>query len=100
MPLPSAFVDGSNIVYSDEHVAKGFNNFFTSIGQELHARIPSSSSSPTKYLNKQVEYPTMNTLPSTNPLEIEDIIQSLNPVGGGVDKISTKILLATYKKNH
>ena len=71
------------------------------IGQQLDARIPSSSSSPTKYL-KKVEYPSLNTLPSTNPLEIENIIQSLNPVGGGTDMISTKILLVTYKKiiNH
>ena len=99
--LPPSFVDDSNTVYSGEQVAKGFNDFFTSIGQQLDARIPSSSSSPTKYI-KKVEYPSLNTLPSTNPLEIENIIQSLNPVGGGTDMISTKILLVTYKKiiNH
>ena len=33
----------------------------------------------------------------TNNTEVASIIKTLNPVGGGFDKISTEILLSTYK---
>ena len=33
----------------------------------------------------------------TNAIEVESIIKSLNPVGGGIDGISTEILNITYK---
>ena len=93
--LPSCFVDGG-IKYSNEDVASGFNTFFSSIGQQLEDNMPSPVTSPTKYLTN-FDYPTFSSQLSTNPLQLESIITSLNPVGGGVDKISTKILLATYK---
>ena len=33
----------------------------------------------------------------TNSTEVQSIIKSLNPVGGGIDKINTNILLLTYQ---
>jgi len=77
--IPSCFIDDANTVYSREHVASGFNNFFTSIGQQLENDIPTSDSSPMEYL-KPIEYPEFSTSLSTNPLQIESIIKSLNPV--------------------
>ena len=92
--MPSCFVDGDKL-YEGKDVASGFNDFFSSIGQKLENDMPSTDSSPMQYLT-HFDYQPFSSQLSTNPLQIESIIKSLNPVGGGVDKISTKILLATY----
>ena len=33
----------------------------------------------------------------TNSIEVQSIIKTLNPVGGGIDKINTKILILSYR---
>ena len=43
-------------------------------------------------------YPPFEENLSTTPYELTNIIKSLNPVGGGIDKISTKMILYTYEK--
>ena len=98
--LPSCFTDGDDL-YENLDIATGFNNFFSSVGEKLENLIPQSDDSPYKYI-EHLNYPVLNSPLSINHLQLETIIKSLNPVGGGVDKISTKILLATYKNcmNH
>ena len=98
---PSSFLDENNKIITEDDIPNGFNDFFTSVGQNLEKTIPPSDISPLSYL-KEIEYPPFSGSLSTNTLQIQNIIKSLNPVGGGIDKISTKILLGTYKKiiNH
>ena len=67
-----------------------------SIGQRLEEAIPASDRNPIDNLG-DMNFPIYdNPLPTTLS-QIENIIKSLNPVGGGIDKISTKIILGTYK---
>ena len=45
-----------------------------------------------------LEYqPYKGTLVTTEKKEVADIINNSNVVGGGMDRITTAILLATYK---
>ena len=99
--FPSSFLDEDNKIIAEDRIPNEFNDFFTSIGQNLAKNMPPSDISPLSYLN-EIHYPSFSDSLSTNALQIETIIKSLNPVGGGIDKISTKILLGTYKKciNH
>lgn len=94
--LPNSFVDNANKTYIDKDISDGFNDFFVSVGQILDDNMPSSDISPLSYL-KDIEYPVLDQPLRTNSTQIEDIIKSLNPVGGGIDKISTNIILRTYK---
>jgi len=71
-------------------------HFFSTIGSELETKIPATHISPLNYLT-QPNYASINNIPSVNDAQIEDIIKTLNPVGGGMDKISTKILIGTYR---
>ena len=95
--LPSVFFDNAGSSYENSHIADGFNNFFAEVGTNLEREIPASCSSPVDYLGSP-NYPPLTEVLSTTPYEITKIIKSLNPVGGGIDKISTKIILYTYEK--
>ena len=94
--LPSKFIDEDHIEYDDDKIATGFNNFFTSIGQKLDSKMPPSNTCPLSFLTNPT-YPAFASILSTTENQVETIIKSLNQVGGGVDKISTKILIGTYK---
>lgn len=95
--IPNQIVDESNNVYENNNVAEGFNIFFTSIGQQLESKMPESVADPLTNL-REANYPPFCEPLTTTSLQIENIIKSLNQVGGGFDKISTQILLGTYKR--
>ena len=94
---PGKFSDELGNVYEGNKISEGFNNFFTSVGANLEKDIPASDSSPLDYLSVP-SYPAFDANLSTTPNEIKCIIKSLNPVGGGLDNINTKIILFTYEK--
>ena len=79
-------------------IPEGFNNFFSSIGLDLDKKIPHTDGNPIDYLPR-TNGDIIPDMHLTNDHEIELIIKSLNHVGGGIDKISTRILLGTYKNN-
>ena len=89
-------MDDQNVTYSNENIADGFNDFFVSVGQTLEDKMPASDIDPMGYL-REIDYPVFDQPLSTNSAQIENIIKELNPVGGGIDKISTKIILGTYQ---
>ena len=93
--LPKTFVGDAGETYTGSGIAEGFNKFFVSIGQQLEKKIPPSDGSPLDFIDQPEN--ESNSIPCTNSDEIELIIKSLNPVGGGIDKISSKILLWTYQ---
>ena len=95
--FPSMMSDNSDKIYEGRAISEGFNNFFASIGTNLEKDIPASDSSPVDYLSVPT-YDEFNDRLATSPEEIKTIIKSLNPVGGGLDNISTEILLLTYEK--
>ena len=95
--LPTMFFDNYGFSYENSHIAEGFNNFFAEVGTNLEKEIPVSCSGAVDYLGNP-NYAPLNEELSTTPYEIAKIIKSLNPVGGGIDKISTKIILYTYEK--
>ena len=95
--LPTMFFDNYGFSYENSHIAEGFNNFFAEVGTNLEKEIPVSCSGAVDYLGNP-NYAPLNEELSTAPYEIAKIIKSLNPVGGGIDKISTKIILYTYEK--
>ena len=76
-------------------VPDGFNNFFSSVGQVLDNKIPKVDTDPLEYLIEQ-DFESHATIPPATPSEVENIIKSLNSVGGGIDKINTHILFGTY----
>ena len=63
----------------------------------MEENIPTSDSSAMAYL-KDIDYCVLDEPLFTNPTQIENIIKTLNPVGGGIDKISTNIIKGTYQK--
>ena len=95
--LPSSFTDscGGRILEGPE-VAQGFNDFFSTIGSQLEEEIASPDCSPLSFL-KRPTHKEFSTPMSTNQNEVEIIIKSLNHVGGGIDNISTEVLLLTYQ---
>jgi hypothetical protein len=93
--LPTCFVD-DNETYTSDRIASGFNDFFTSVGQKLVSKMHTSNISPTNYLSIP-NYPAFDSDLTISTAQVELIIKSLNSVGGGIDRISTKILLGTYK---
>ena len=95
--LPSSFTSEEGVSYTNKHVANGFNDFFTSVAQHLDDSMPTSNRSPMDYLLGN-DYPTYEGSLHTTEIEVASIIRNLNDVGGGLDRISTKVLLATYKK--
>ena len=97
LAYPSQFLDIHGNVYDEDQIAEGFNNFFSTIGSNLEKNIPAPNNSPINYLRNPT-YEPFNTNLITTSSEVVTIIKSLNPVGGGLDKISTKILLLTYEK--
>ena len=94
--LPSSFTSDAGVSYTNKHVANGFNDFFTSVAQHLEDSMPTSDKSPMEYL-AGIDYPTCESSLCTTETEVASIIGNLNDVGGGLDRISTKVLLATYK---
>ena len=99
--LPSSFRDDTNNIFESDQIPNGFNDYFTSIGTTLEQSMPPSDTSPLNYLNN-LDYPPFEDSIVVSPLQIQNIIKSLNAVGGGIDKISTKILIGTYQNclNH
>ena len=93
---PSCFVGDGNEIYENEDIAAGFNDFFASIGENLEQSIPPPTVCPLSNLTNPT-YPTFSADLITSADEIVDIIKSLNSVAGGIDKISTAILLGTYQ---
>jgi len=94
--FPKTFYDNKGYCYKGEEVPEGFNILFSSIGAELEKSIPSPSSCPLQYIKEPLHECLTNT-PCTTPVQIKNIIKSLNPVGGGIDGISSFILLGTYE---
>ena len=93
--LPSTFKNDNGKLIKGTEMSNAFNNFFSSVGVNLEKTIPSSHSSPLHYVKRNVN----NTFTDhfyTTSLEVCNIIKELNPVGGGIDKISTQILVGTY----
>ena len=93
--LPDTFVDDDNNTYMNKDIANGFNNYFVSIGQSLEEKMPASNSNPITYL-KNDNFTVLDKPLSTSSNQIENVIKTLNRVGGGIDKISTDIL-KTYR---
>ena len=94
--VPESFIDTQDNICSKADIPEGFNDFFSSIGQKLDSEIPKTNNDPLNYLMQGDYEPFTSTL-QTSPSQVENIIKSLNSVGGGIDRISTRILLGTYK---
>ena len=94
--LPTTFTTEDGECIANEQVANGFNDFFASIAQHLESNMPASDHNPIDYLVRP-DFPEYDRDLVTSESEITAIIKNLNIVGGGLDKISTKILLKTYK---
>ena len=83
-------------MYKKTEVPNGFNIFFSTAGQSLEKQIPRVDVDPLKYMSKQ-EHESCTSMPQITDKDVEKLIKSLNSVAGGIDKISTQILLGTYK---
>ena len=93
---PDTCYDNEGNIYREQDIPEGFNTFFSSVGQVLDRTIPKTEIDPMKYLNIS-ESEECRNVPKVTEIFVERLIKSLNSVGGGIDKISTKILLGTYK---
>ena len=93
---PTKFIDSKGNIFENDKVSHGFNEYFSSVGCQLEKNIPPPDSHPLDFLIKPT-YQDMNTEMTTNSSEVGNVIKSLNPVGGGIDRVSTEILLLTYR---
>ena len=94
---PLTFLDSDGKACTQRGIAEGFNNFFSTVGLQLEEKIPSPDSDPLEFLANRTTDKYGVTL-MTNASEIEKIIKSLNPVGGGIDGISSELLRLTYQR--
>ena len=94
--FPNTFYNDQGHAYSKSEIPDSFNNFFSSIGKKLENEIPKVDIDPLGYLNKPASQ-HHDLVFQTTSTQVESIIKSLNSVGGGIDRISTSILLGTYK---
>ena len=94
---PDSFCDSQGNKYMKSDVPDGFNTFFSTVEQVLDAKIPKVEETPLSYLSK-LECNPCGTIPKVKSSDVEECIKSLNSVGGGIDKISTHIILVTYKR--
>ena len=78
--LPSSFIKGDGSSCADGQVADAFNDFFTSIAQQLEEDMPASDDSPMDYLS-EIDYPAFDVPLVVTVTELEGIIKSLNHVG-------------------
>ena len=93
---PDTCYDSRGESYQMPDIADGFNTFFSSVGQLLDEAIPRDHADPLTYM-KRIENEPGLTVPKLTVNDVENLIKSLNSVGGGIDKITTQILLGTYK---
>ena len=95
--IPDTLKGDEEEVYGGNDIPNVFNDYFSSIGVQLDSKMPTTDSNPLKYVQKSAATLGEETL-MVSPNELAKIIKSLNLVGGGIDQISTKILLGTYEK--
>ena len=95
--IPNRVIGDDEEVYEGNDIANAFNDYFSSIGIQLDSNIPPTDINPLKYVQQCSRTLGDETL-MVSPSQITNVIKSLNPVGGGIDQISTKILLGTYEK--
>lgn len=94
--FPDTFHDNHGQNYTRSEVPDGFNDFFSTIGQMLENEIPKADKDPLSYLNEPASQ-HCTIIPEVTSNQVENIIKSMNNVGGGIYKINTQILLGTYK---
>ena len=94
--MPDTFKNNDTLVKGAEDIAENFNRFFTSIGKKLKKDIGNSNINPLNYIPSFVGSP-LSSLVDTSKEEVQNIIENMNNVGGGYDKINTRIFKATYK---
>ena len=93
--MPKNFKTSNGLVEDVEEIARSFNAFFTSIGKDLKNSISQSSTSPLSYI-PDFSGSALESLTDTNVEEIVKIVSDMRNVGGGFDKINTRIFKATY----
>ena len=93
--LSSLLIEGNTITDS-QNISEHFNNFFTSIGQDLHKNIAPTKKHFSDYL-KAPNTDTFYILPTT-PKEISDLIKTFqNSKSLGPNSIPTNILKEIYE---
>lgn len=93
--LPNVLKNNSSLMEGTVEIAEGFNTFFTSIAEELKSKIKPSNTNPLDYIPNFVGNP-LDQYQNTDEAEIINIVNNMRNVGGGHDKINTKIFKATY----
>ena len=87
---------GGNIITAASDIANHFNSFFVNIGQNLAAKIPSTSASYSDYLNI-LKKPTAKF--TFRPVTCEEVLHRLNELSvnkaTGLDNIQAKLLKTT-----
>ena len=94
--FPETFYDDQENIYTKAEVPNGFNVFFSTAGQSLEKEIPRVDIDPIQYVSKR-EHDFCDSVPQLTAHDVEKVVKSLNNVAGGLDKMSTQILLGTYK---
>lgn len=93
--LPTRVIDeDGKETTDDKNIAENLNTFFTEVGQNLKDSIPPSNLNPLQLLP---DIDNEMDLTITNEEELVMIIDKLNNVGAGADKINAKIFKLTYK---
>ena len=79
------------IIYGDKNIADGFNDFFSSIGQELASKIPTSNKHFSSFLGKKINS-NFIFCQVTPELLIDTAGKLKNKSSCGPDNISSKLL--------
>ena len=94
--IPDKFKTDSGLVEGTENIAEGFNEFFTNIGKKLKECIGQTNENPLNYVPNFIGTP-LESFTNTNAEEVIELVENMRNVGGGHDKINTRIFKATFK---
>ena len=93
--VSDSFQTSNGLITETLEIAEGFNSFFTRIGKDLKGKIRRTNRNPLHYIPNFVGNP-LNVFQNTNEDEIRLIVKEMREVGGGHDKINSRIFKSTF----
>ena len=93
--VSDVFKTGKGLVSDESEIAQGFNTFFTDVGKQLKSKLQHTETNPLKIMPEFAGRP-LDVLQDTCVNEIKQIVSDMRVVGGGHDKINTRIFKSTF----
>ena len=93
--VSDVFKTGKGLVSDESEIAQGFNTFFTDVGKQLKSKLEHTETNPLKIM-PEFAGRSLEVLQDTCVNEVKQIVNDMRVVGGGHDKINTRIFKSTF----